>query len=598
MIKPYRYVVIYDLGLAFSPIVAKFEMMKPRPSTLTLLLILVLQFLMHPAFTLAAQSQKEKDLAELEEILRTNVNFNGDTLTLVARLDSVKLLAEAKRSVPLKWAYYMLMADGFSMAFDRVNPVTDRYYRMAKELVSAGKYDELLQVGLIRQGYYHFIYRDVSNAIPFFLRADDMVNDVKLERVPNIAENYVFVSSFYSFIGNQAKAKEYLQKALPFAKKPSRKRIDMLNSLGVYSMKDSLLGAGYRYFKLALKEANLAHDSVWVGIVTGNLADIEAKKGNREIAIKLLLENVALSRKFEETQDAMRANLELANLYTEQGEWEKAKSHVLEAQSDMEPKPYYLPYMMESKRVLSKVAGGQKRPQEELKYLKEYLQLKDSMDEKLDFEKLQKVAYQWEVQRYAQGLENEGLRRRKDFQTYIYAFIFIVLGLALILLLVNRSKNRIMYMNAVLERNQIELSYEKQLVDHELGVLNRSLQDFVNTIKQNDLTIQRFRNEVMENLDHFPDRQEKLNDSLNRMLEKQVMTEERWTKFNDIFERVYPGYLAEERGANPRLTEYDIRLISLMKLGLNNRSMADLLGITLEGVKKAKQRLKKKMEAE
>ena len=53
MIKPYRYVVIYDMGLAFSPIVAKFEMMKPRPSTLTLLLILVLQFLMHPAFTLA-----------------------------------------------------------------------------------------------------------------------------------------------------------------------------------------------------------------------------------------------------------------------------------------------------------------------------------------------------------------------------------------------------------------------------------------------------------------------------------------------------------------------------------------------------------------
>src|SRR5690606_16137655 len=154
--------------------------------------------------------------------------------------------------------------------------------------------------------------------------------------------------------------------------------------------------------------------------------------------------------------------------------------------------------------------------------------------------------------------------------------------LALILLLVNRSKNRIMYMNAALERNQIELSYEKQLVDHELGVLNRSLQDFVNTIKQNDLTIQRFRNEVMENLDHFPDRQEKLNDSLNRMLEKQVMTEERWAKFNDIFERVYPGYLAEEKGANPRLTEYDIRLISLMKLGLNNRSMADLLGITLE----------------
>src|SRR5690606_26782203 len=114
--------------------------------------------------------------------------------------------------------------------------------------------------------------------------------------------------------------------------------------------------------------------------------------------------------------------------------------------------------------------------------------------------------------------------------------------------------------------------------------------------KQNDLTIQRFRNEVIQNLDHFPDRQALFNDSLNKMLEKQVMTEERWVKINDIFERVYPGYLANEKEAYPRLTDYDFRLISLMKLGLSNRSMADLLGITLEGVKKAKQRLKKKME--
>ncbi|MGX1753717.1 tetratricopeptide repeat protein [Sphingobacterium sp. NPDC055346] len=571
-------------------------MMKPRPRKLNLFLIFVMLLLAYPFCSLSAQTKGEEEMAALEEVLGTNVNFNGDTLALVARLDSVKLLAEAERSVPLKWAYYMLMADGFSIAFDRVNPITDRYYRLARELVSSPKTRELLQVGLMRQGYYHFIYRDVSRAIPFFLRADDMDQEVDLGKVPNITENYGFAAGFYSFIGNQAKAREYLQKALPFAKNPSRKRIDMLNSLGVYSVKDSLLEEGNRYFKLAIAAAKSAQDSVWMGIITGNIADIERKKGNRELAIKLLLKNVSLSKRFGETQDAMRANLELANMYIAKGEPEKARGHVLDAQADMAQKPYYLPYMMESKRLLSKVAGIQKNPQEELKYIKEYLQLKDSIDEKLDFEKLQKVAYQWEVQRYAQGLENEGLRRRKDLQTYIYVFIFIVLGLALILLLVNRSKNRIMYMNAALERDQLELSYEKQLVDHELEALNRSLQEFTDTVKQNDLTIQRFRNEVIQNLDHFPDRQELFNDSLNKMLEKQVMTEERWVKFNDIFERVYPGYLAKEKEAYPRLTDYDFRLISLMKLGLSNRSMADLLGITLEGVKKAKQRLKKKME--
>jgi len=102
-------------------------MMKPRPRKLNLFLIFVMLLLAYPSSSLSAQTKGEEEMAALEEVLGTNVNFNGDTLALVARLDSVKLLAEAERSVALKWAYYMLMADGFSIAFDRVNPITDRY---------------------------------------------------------------------------------------------------------------------------------------------------------------------------------------------------------------------------------------------------------------------------------------------------------------------------------------------------------------------------------------------------------------------------------------------------------------------------------------
>ncbi|VTQ07464.1 helix-turn-helix transcriptional regulator [Sphingobacterium daejeonense] len=78
------------------------------------------------------------------------------------------------------------------------------------------------------------------------------------------------------------------------------------------------------------------------------------------------------------------------------------------------------------------------------------------------------------------------------------------------------------------------------------------------------------------------------------MLENQLMTDERWIKFKNIFDRVYPGYLDNEKESVPKLTEYDLRLLALMKLGLTNRSVGDLLGISLEGVKKAKQRLKKR----
>ncbi|WP_293300685.1 hypothetical protein [Pedobacter sp. UBA4863] len=42
------------------------------------------------------------------------------------------------------------------------------------------------------------------------------------------------------------------------------------------------------------------------------------------------------------------------------------------------------------------------------------------------------------------------------------------------------------------------------------------------------------------------------------------------------------------------LTESNLRIVLLQKIGLNNAETANLLGITTEAVKKAKQRMRKK----
>ena len=44
----------------------------------------------------------------------------------------------------------------------------------------------------------------------------------------------------------------------------------------------------------------------------------------------------------------------------------------------------------------------------------------------------------------------------------------------------------------------------------------------------------------------------------------------------------------------PNLTESNLRLVMLVKMGFTNSNIANLLGVTIDGVKKAKQRLKKK----
>lgn len=566
------------------------------PNKLTLISLAILLVLSSFLNLLMGQNQKENSLLEIERILKIDVNFQRDTSALILRLDSVKKVADERRSIPLKWAYYMLMADGFSIAFDNVNNRSNFYFQQAHDLVSMGNEQELYHVGLIRQGYYYFVYRKMREAFPYFLQADDLSQSINLNKIPRLTLHYGFIASFYSYIGDQKKATEYLELALPFTEPLSRNRIDMVNALGVYSKKDSSYSKATDYFNQALHVAGLARDSVWIGIISGNLADLYWKEGKRSHAIDLVKKNIEYSVKFNDSLDAMRANLALASMYMEENDLKAAENYVNEAIKLMQNKPYFLEYQVEAYLLLSKVARGKGEYNQELNYLRNYLVLKDSLDKNDDYEKLNRASWKWEAEKYQKNLENYELKRKQTNQTYIYFVIFSVLFFLIILLLVNHSKNKILFKNAQLEKEQMELSYEKQTLDRELLLLNNSLKDFTATIKQNDLTIQRLRNEVINNFDHFPDRQEEVNDRLNRMLENHVMTEERWVKFSKIFERVYPDYLSTQKELYPKLTEYDCRLLSLMKLGLNNRSIAELLGISLEGVKKAKQRLKKKFE--
>ena len=65
------------------------------------------------------------------------------------------------------------------------------------------------------------------------------------------------------------------------------------------------------------------------------------------------------------------------------------------------------------------------------------------------------------------------------------------------------------------------------------------------------------------------------------------------------FEMLYRGFFQKmQKATENKLTQNDLRLASLIKLNLTNQEMADILYISSDSVKKAKQRFAKKMEME
>src|SRR5690606_17290681 len=172
---------------------------------------LIVTILCLTLFCLKNSIARQKTLAEVSTIqdkteliatlLDWHVHFQKDTISLIKNLDSLRILAEDRQSVPIKWAYYMLMADGFSIAFDNINARSDFYFNKAQELLENRKEDELLFLTAIRRGYYYFVYREVKQAFPYFLEVSEIQKSVNPKFVPKATLHYSYVASFFSYIG-------------------------------------------------------------------------------------------------------------------------------------------------------------------------------------------------------------------------------------------------------------------------------------------------------------------------------------------------------------------------------------------------------------
>jgi DNA-directed RNA polymerase specialized sigma24 family protein len=72
------------------------------------------------------------------------------------------------------------------------------------------------------------------------------------------------------------------------------------------------------------------------------------------------------------------------------------------------------------------------------------------------------------------------------------------------------------------------------------------------------------------------------------------MTEENWIQFKEAFIADKEDFYNDLLSTLPGLTESNLRIVLLQNLGLNNQQVAQLLGVTIDAVKKSKQRMRKK----
>jgi DNA-binding CsgD family transcriptional regulator len=83
---------------------------------------------------------------------------------------------------------------------------------------------------------------------------------------------------------------------------------------------------------------------------------------------------------------------------------------------------------------------------------------------------------------------------------------------------------------------------------------------------------------------------------ISRQIRMDIESEEEWELFLASFREVHREFLDQLQQTYPTITKSEIRFACLMKMNLSAKEMAALLNVTPDGIKKARYRLRKKME--
>lgn len=125
----------------------------------------------------------------------------------------------------------------------------------------------------------------------------------------------------------------------------------------------------------------------------------------------------------------------------------------------------------------------------------------------------------------------------------------------------------------------------------QLAEFTRNMQEKNELIEQFTARIEKYRTDTADAA-----QQAVSHNYFDELKQSVIITEDQWTEFRVLFEKVHPGYIARVRDKFADITSAEMRFVLLTKLGLNNREMATMLGVTPDAVRVAKYRLLKKIQ--
>lgn len=488
-----------------------------------------------------------------------------------------------------------LLAIKYAAKNDSINPLSTALFAEA-EILAAKQKNQVLSLWVNSHiGFYYYSYSELIKAFPYFIKSSRALEIIPFAELLQGNEVLKMNAYYYGSINEHKKAIQYLEEALKHTAVDSPYYAVFLNNLGQYYFNLNNLPKAEAYFIRCQKAALRNNDILYYAKSLGELARIQVKKGKYPLAILLLEEDIALSEKVKNPRNIMYAQLQLGKIYVLKNENEKAKQYLDKAFAYASSKTYLHGYEKEIVEIQLSLAKQTKDQQAELQYYRKLQDLNLEVAKTDGIEVTHKINWELQKQEIAGQLEKEQIKLEKaSLLKFTWASISL-LAIFLAVVMVYAYKRKLKFQAQDLEKKILNYKLDKINSENRLNVTNNTLAAFKVYLSEKNTQIEKLEEEITH-LNDSPKGTQKSSLSLEHLLESHLLTEDNWLRFKNTFiaeQKPYYQYLVENF---PGLTDSNLRIILLQKLGLNNLQTANILGISTDAVKKAKQRLKKKYE--
>lgn len=190
-----------------------------------------------------------------------------------------------------------------------------------------------------------------------------------------------------------------------------------------------------------------------------------------------------------------------------------------------------------------------------------------------------------------QHADKSRIRARLQLIIGVIGALALLLALCYYLLRLRHAKSRLHA-----EKQRVIQQAAQEKVEAQLAKATIELQEYMQRLQEKSRLMETVQAQIDQLRSHAAQQSPLLDELTNSLAETKLLTPEDWNDFRRRFNRAFDGELDQLKMRYRDLTSAEERIYALEKMNVSTSQMAWMLGISPESVRKAKYRLRKKID--